>query len=62
MPTDVPRSGSRYLVKSGDTITKIAQRLGSKVDWILKANNIATPSALKADVEIFVPQPETSGR
>jgi len=49
-------------VKSGDTVTKIALRNGSKVEWILKANNLSSPAALKADVDIFVPQPETAGR
>jgi len=61
-PSDVPRTGIKYHVKSGDTVTKIAQRNGSKVDWILKANNLSTSAALKADVDIFVPQPETAGR
>jgi LysM repeat protein len=49
-------------VKSGDTVTKIALRNGSKVEWILKANNLSSPAALKADVDIFVPQPQTKGR
>ena len=61
-PSDVPRTGIKYHVKSGDTVTKIAQRNGSKADWILKANNLSTSAALKADVDIFVPQPETAGR
>ena len=58
----VPQTGIVYRVKSGDTVTKIALRNGSKVDWILKANNLSSPAALKADVDIFVPQPETAGR
>jgi len=61
-PADIPRSGIKYRVKAGDTVTKIALRNGSKVDWILKANNLSSPAALKADVDIFVPQPETAGR
>jgi N-acetylmuramoyl-L-alanine amidase len=61
-PSDVPQTGIKYRVKSGDTVTKIALRNGSKVDWILKANNLSSPAALKADVDIFVPQPETAGR
>jgi len=61
-PADMPRSGVKYRVKSGDTVTKIALRHGSKVEWILKANNLSSPAALKADVDIFVPQPETAGR
>ena len=61
-PSDVPQTGIKYHVKSGDTVTKIALRNGSKVEWILKANNLSSPAALKADVDIFVPQPETAGR
>ena len=60
--TDVPQTGIKYHVKSGDTVMKIALRNGSKVDWILKANNLSSPAALKADVDIFVPQPEAAGR
>ena len=61
-PSGIPQTGIKYRVKSGDTVTKIALRNGSKVDWILKANNLSSPAALKADVEIFVPQPETPAR
>ena len=61
-PSDVPKTGIIYRVKSGDTVNKIAQRNGSKVDWIMKANNLSSPAALKADVDVFVPQPETAGR
>jgi len=61
-PAGVPRTGIVYHVKSGDTVTKIALRNGSKVEWILKANNLSSPAALKADVDIFVPQPEAAGR
>jgi len=61
-PADVPRTGVKYRVKAGDNVTKIALRHGSKVEWILKANNLSSPTALKADVDIFVPQPETAGR
>jgi N-acetylmuramoyl-L-alanine amidase len=61
-PSDVPQTGIKYRVKSGDTVTKIALRNGSKIDWILKANNLSSPAALKADVDIFVPQAETPAR
>ncbi len=61
-PSDVPQAGIKYRVKSGDTVTKIALRNGSKIDWILKANNLSSPAALKADVEIFIPQAETPAR
>ena len=61
-PADMPRTGVKYRVKSGDTVTKIARTLGSKNEWILIANKLASPAALRADVEIFVPQPETPAR
>lgn len=61
-PSEVPRSGIKYHVKSGDTVLKIALRTGSKAEWILKANNLPSPSALKADVDIFVPLPEAAAR
>lgn len=61
-PSDQPLTGAKYRVKPGDTVTKIALRHGSKVEWILKANNLSSPAALKADVDIFVPQPENAGR
>ena len=58
----VPTTGILYHVKSGDTVIKIALRHGSKAEWILKANNLASPAALKADVDIFVPQADTLAR
>jgi len=62
LPTDMPRTGTPYKVKSGDTVTKIARQFGSKIEWILQANKLPSPGALRADVEIFVPQPETPVR
>jgi hypothetical protein len=35
---------------------------GSKSEWILAANKLASPAALRADAEIFIPQPETPSR
>ena len=61
-PSGVPQTGIVYRVKSGDTVTKIALRNGSKVDWIIKANNLSSPNELKADVDVFVPQAETPAR
>ncbi len=62
LPTDMPRTGTPYKVKSGDTVTKIARQFGSKIEWILQANKLPSPGALRADVEIFVPQPEAPAR
>ena len=57
LPPDMPRTGIRYRVKAGESLSGIARRNGSKVDWILKANQMDNPNQLKADSEIFIPQP-----
>ena len=61
-PSDVPQTGIKYRVKSGDMLARIALRNGSKVEWIMKANNLYSPNELKADVDIFIPQAETPAR
>lgn len=61
-PNAVPRTGIKYRVKSGDTLIKIALRNGSKVEWILKANNLTAADPLMADVYIFIPQPDPAAR
>jgi LysM repeat protein len=62
LPAEIPRTGSTYKVKSGDTAIRIARQFGSKVEWIVQANKLSGPGALRADVEIFVPQPEAPAR
>lgn len=57
LPADMPRTGIRYKVKAGESLSGIARRNGSKVDWILKANQMDNPNQLKAESEIFIPQP-----
>ena len=61
-PSDVPQTGIKYRVKSGDMLARIALRNGSKVEWIMKANNLSSANELKADVDIFIPQAETPAR
>jgi LysM repeat protein len=61
-PADMPRTGIKVRVKSGDSVSKLARVHGSKSEWILAANKLASPAALRADVEIFIPQPETPSR
>ena len=61
-PSDVPQTGIKYRVKSGDMLARIALRNGSKFEWIMKANNLSSPNELKADVDIFIPQAETPAR
>lgn len=62
LPADLPRTGTTYKVKSGDTVSRIARQFGSKPEWILQANKLSSAAALRADVEIFVPQPEAPAR
>jgi LysM repeat protein len=62
LAAEIPRTGTPYKVKPGDTVTRIARQFGSKPEWILQANKLSSPSALRADVEIFVPQPEAPAR
>ncbi|HAZ65360.1 MAG TPA: hypothetical protein DCY41_01240 [Opitutae bacterium] len=57
LPPDMPRTGIRYKVKAGESLSGIARRNGSKVEWILKANQMDNPNQVKADSEIFIPQP-----
>ncbi len=57
-PADMPQTGVKYTVKSGDSVTKVARNNKSKVEWILKANSLANPNDLKAGAVIFIPQPE----
>jgi len=62
LPSEIPRTGSTYKVKSGDSVTRIARQFGSKVEWIIQANKLPSSGALRTDVEIFVPQPEAPAR
>jgi nucleoid-associated protein YgaU len=57
LPADMPRTGIRYKVKAGDTLSRIARQNNSRQDWILKANGIANPDQLQLGAEIFIPQP-----
>lgn len=53
---DFPKTGIEYEVQPGDTLSTIAQKLGSRVIWIQKANRIIDPTRLQAGQNIFVPQ------
>lgn len=61
-PADMPQTGIKYTVKSGDSVIKVARNNKSKVEWILKANSLANPNDLKAGAVIFIPQPEEPAR
>ena len=50
-----PRTGIHYVVKSGDTLSKIASEVGSKVTYITHANKIPNPDRLQVGRELFIP-------
>lgn len=54
--TDYPKSGIKYVVRSGDSISKIAREHNSRQSWILDANEISDPRMLRVGAEIFIPQ------
>lgn len=45
-----------YVVKSGDTLWKIAKRFGSTVDDIVRVNGIENPDKLRVAEKIYIPQ------
>ena len=51
----IPQNGSPYVVRSGDTLSSIAQQFGSTIDWIQNANEIASPRHLQAGRKLFIP-------
>ncbi|MCX6921242.1 MAG: LysM peptidoglycan-binding domain-containing protein [Verrucomicrobia bacterium] len=61
-PAEMPRTGTKVRVKSGDTVTKLARLHNSKAEWIIIANKLSSAAALRADVEIFIPQADAAAR
>ncbi|MBC2593566.1 LysM peptidoglycan-binding domain-containing protein [Ruficoccus amylovorans] len=53
---DYPQTGISYVVKSGDSLWKIARDNNSSVRDIQNANQITNPGDLKVGQTIFVPQ------
>jgi len=54
---DFPKNGIQHLVERGDTISGLAQKYQSRVDWIRNANEIADPSRdLRVGQTVFIPQ------
>lgn len=57
LPADMPRTGIRYKVRAGDTLTRIARQNNSRQEWILRANSLSNPDQLQMGAEIFIPKP-----
>ena len=55
-PTPTPgTTGLMYNVRAGDTISGLATRHKSQVDWILKANNIQAGDTLRIGQALLIP-------
>jgi LysM repeat protein len=54
-PKVLPSTGSTYLVQPGDTLSKIAERLGTSVEAIAQANRIGTPNLIFAGQVLYIP-------
>ena len=52
---DFPKEGVTYTVAAGDTVSRIAQKTGSKVADIINANKLADPTKIKVGQVLFVP-------
>ena len=58
VPSGTP-SGKKliiHIVKRGDTVKSIAKKYGSRVKWILNANQLTDPKKIKVGEKISVPQ------
>lgn len=52
-----PKTGMPYTVQPGDTLSHLAKRYKSRVDWIRNANKIVDPARdLQVGKKIFIPQ------
>ena len=58
VPTETP-SGKKliiHIVKRGDTVKSIAKEYGSRVKWIVDANQLTDPKKIKVGEKVSVPQ------
>lgn len=51
-----PSSGFVHKVEKGETVSSIAKKYQSQVDWIINANQIVDPKKVFVGKELFVPQ------
>jgi LysM repeat protein len=60
-PTATPQGGTLvYTVQAGDTISMIASRFGSTMDWIFTANNLKPDAILHIGQSLLVPQSDST--
>lgn len=50
-----PKEGVTYTVQAGDTLSRIAQKTGGRVNDIINANKIADPTKVQVGQVLFVP-------
>ena len=56
MPKTINRTTTRYTIKKGDTIWKIAKNHGVSTDEIIKTNNIKDVSNVKPGQQLIIPR------
>ena len=50
-----PKDGVTYTVQTGDTLSKIAQKTGARLNDIVNANKIADPTKVQVGQVLFIP-------
>jgi peptidoglycan/xylan/chitin deacetylase (PgdA/CDA1 family) len=58
--TPPPTGFQKYVVRPGDTIWAIAQRFGTTVEAITRANNLADPSRIQVGQILLIPMAPTA--
>lgn len=53
---DYSKQGVSYTVQAGDSISSIAQKLGSRTQDIINANKITDPTKIRVGQTLFIPQ------
>jgi LysM repeat protein len=55
VPGNSPSTGTKYTVKSGDTLSKVAVAYGVTVQAIVNANSIANPNIIRVGQVLIIP-------
>ena len=54
-PVETQQSTNTYIIKSGDSLSKIAKGLNVSVQELMKANNISDPNKIRAGSSLKIP-------